>query len=97
MRYEMFNDISNKLKTFAKIIFWFFTIVAGLMIILALSVSWLYLLIGAVIFFFGYLSSLGVYAFGELLEQIVAIKDNTKKITVIQNKLTNNETATENE
>lgn len=93
----MFNDISNKLKTFAKIIFWFFTIVAGLMIILALSVSWLYLLIGAVIFFFGYLSSLGVYAFGELLEQIVAIKDNTKKITVIQNKLTNNETATENE
>lgn len=93
----MFNNISNKLKTFAKIIFWFFTIVAGLMIILALSVSWLYLLIGAVSFFFGYLSSLGVYAFGELLEQIVAIKDNTKKITVIQNKLTNNETATENE
>lgn len=93
----MFNDISNKLKTFAKIIFWFFTIVAGLMIILALSVSWFYLLIGAVIFFFGYLSSLGVYAFGELLEQIVAIKENTKKITVIQNKLTNNETTTENE
>ncbi len=84
----MFTNITKKLKISAKVIFIIGIIFAILFLLLSFAAEeGISLLIAAVIFFFSmWFTSLLIYAFAELLEHTKAIRENTSKLAIIQNK-----------
>ena len=83
----MFDNIGGKIKAVAKVVCWFFIVISvlsGLFMIIntldyfrieIFATALLTMIIGSLV---GWLSSLGLYGFGELIERTTEIAYNTR-------------------
>lgn len=78
----MFDNINTKLKDLAKIIFILGIITAVLLVLISIVGNMPRLIIPSVALVFGgWVSSLIIYGFGELLEYVFSISKNVKELS----------------
>ena len=99
----MFDDVGGKLKTIAKVFCWIgivlsviygISIIAGLVKINGFVAFLMGLLVAAILSFVSWISSLGLYALGEILENSDHVKRTSQKQVDILEEIAREEVAT---
>lgn len=86
----MFENIEEKIKQIAKIIFGLGVALCGIFVIASVSAeNGFLILLGIIAFFACWVGAIFIYAFGLLLEKVSIIADNTKNKQFFDNEVEN--------